>query len=300
MTRRLPQVVLVVVVVLVGALAGLLWLAHDETSGSARPSDIVRIDASVSPDAHLFGEPVAATVDVVVDGSVVDVDSVRVEPDFTPYEAVGPARVERSSAGDVGVVRLTYTLRCLKEGCDASGARGLVELPTGRVVYRFLGGSGASFAALDWPAFEVAARVSDADVELIRWRAAEAALPAVDTRFDPTVLAAVLVAAAVLLSALAVWLARRLWLEPRAGLDADGVGVVTAAPLERALALVRDASRNGDLARRRRALERVAVELGAVGRVELAEEARALAWSPREATEAEVEALAVRAGEAAA
>lgn len=300
MTRRLPLVVLIAVAALLGALVGLLWLAADEAATSARPSDVVGVSASVEPGVHVFGEPLVARVDVVVDGSAVDVDSVRLEPDFTPYEAAGGSRVERSTSGDVGLVEFTYPLRCLREGCDASGARGLVQLPTGRVVYRFKAGSGTSFAALDWPPFEVASRVSDGDVELIRWRAAEATLPVVGARLDPFVLVALLVGAAVALSVLAVWLARRLWLEPKVASDAGGPALARPAPLQQALVLARDASRNGDLARRRRALERVAVELGAVDRPELAEEARALAWSPRDATEAEVEALALRAEEAAA
>jgi hypothetical protein len=68
--------------------------------------------------------------------------------------------------------------------------------------------------------------------------------------------------------------------------------VPTLAPLERALELARDASRNGDPPERRRALERVARELGGRGLAELADRARALAWASGAADPAAIEALA--------
>jgi hypothetical protein len=66
-------------------------------------------------------------------------------------------------------------------------------------------------------------------------------------------------------------------------------------PLAVVLEAARAAAANGDLPRRRRALESVARELGRIDLVELAADARTLAWSPREATRDDVEELARRA-----
>jgi hypothetical protein len=293
MTRRLPALIGLVVVVGLGVIAGLLWLAHDGQQAAA-PEDALQIDARVDPAVHVFGDPVTATVEVVVDTTTVDLESVRIEPDFSPYELSGPRTVERTTSGGAGVVRFTYPLRCVREGCDASGARGLVEMPVGRVLYRFAGSPGIARAPLDWPAFEVTSRVSDEDVELIRWRAAEATLPAVDRRFDASSLAVALLVVSLALAGVAVWLAWRIWHVPSAETDAAGEADAPAPPLERALALVLDASREGDRVRTRRGLERVALELGDAGRPELADHARSLAWSPREATAGQVQELCDR------
>ena len=63
-------------------------------------------------------------------------------------------------------------------------------------------------------------------------------------------------------------------------------------PLVRALDAARLASLNGAVPERRRALERVARELTALGETELAARARTLAWSPDGASRQAVEDLA--------
>jgi hypothetical protein len=280
---------------LVGLAIGLVWLAADSGEGGTVPSQSIQISTDITPDAHVFGEPVVATVEVLLDANVIDPSSIRILGEFAPYEQAGPRTVERKIEDGVALLRFRYPLQCLDEGCDTSGARGVAEFETGRVGYRYTTGSGDAFSALDWPAFEVASRVSDEQVDLIDWRAAESSLPEPSYRIDPLALAALLLALATACAAGAFLLARRLWWGAPNPSAALAVATPTTTPLERALALAREASLNGDLARRRRALERVSRELGAVDRPDLAAEASALAWSPAGSTAEDVELLAQRA-----
>jgi hypothetical protein len=290
--KRTPRALQLTLAALAGLVVGLVWLAGSDDD-TPPPSSAIEVTTDITPDAHVFGQPVVATVEALVDATLIDPDSVGMQADFAPYEPVGRRTVERRVSGGTGVVTFRYRLQCLDEGCDTSGNRGVAEFETGRVVYRFRTSSGDAFGTLDWPPFEVASRVSADDVERIRWRAAETSLPDASYRADPKQLAALLLVLAALLGGGAFLLARRLWWAP----DDSAAAMVaepSATPLQRAIALARDASLNGDMPRRRRALERVARELGAVNRPELAEEARVLAWSQAGSTEAEVESLARR------
>ena len=291
--RRFPRALQLGIAALVGLVVGLVWLAGspDET---LRPNDAIEVQTDITPDAHVFGEPVVATVEALFDATQIDPSSVRVVTEFAPYEQVGDRTVERRVSGGIGVATFRFPLRCVEEGCDTSGSRGVAEFETGRVVYRFHDSPNDAFGALDWPPFEVASRVSADDVENIRWRAAETSLPEAGYRATPAWLAALLLAVAVALGTGAVLLARSWWWRPSARLSLEAA-TPTATPLARALALAREASLNGDVPRRRRALERVARELRAANSPELEAEARALAWSQAGSTEADVESLTRRA-----
>jgi hypothetical protein len=295
--RRLPRFLQLGLAALVGLVAGLVWLAGspDET---LRPTDAIEVQSDITPDAHVFGEPVVATVQALFDATQIDPSSVRVVTEFAPYELSGERTVERRVSGGIGVVTFRFPLRCLEEGCDTTGNRGLADFETGRIVYRFHDSPNDAFGTLDWPPFEVASRVSEDDVENIRWRAAENSLPDASYRASPARLAALLLVVAAALGAGAILLARAWWWRPSTDVSLEPIGP-TETPLARALALAREASLNGDVPRRRRALERVARELGAANRRELEDEARALAWSQAGSTEADVESLARRAEDAA-
>jgi hypothetical protein len=78
---------------------------------------------------------------------------------------------------------------------------------------------------------------------------------------------------------------------------ADEESSARLTPLERALQLARDASRNGS-GDPRRALERVARELAADGKPALAGRARTLAWSPHQASTEQIDELARGVAEA--
>ena len=299
MRRWAVIAVQIVAAVLVGLAIKELWVAaRGEGDTVGVPARAVSVTSSIEPDVVAFGTPVVATADVVVDTTVVDPRSITLQTDFSPYEVSAGPVVERNIEGGSGRVSFRYTLRCLREGCEPAGARGVARFESGLVRYRFKDNPGVGRDVVDWPAVIVASRVATPDVEAIRWRASETQLPAVTTRFGPKTIAVVLLLGALALAGCAVWLGRRLWHVPPAVEDAEPRD--ERPPLQRALELARSGAANGASAPdRRRALERVARELDAVGLGDLADEARELAWSPRPSGADEVESLARRAEEAA-
>ena len=299
MRRWAVIAVQVAAAVLVGLAIKELWVAaRGEGDAVGVPARAVAVTTTIEPDVVAFGTPVVATADVVADTTVVDPGSIRLQADFTPYEVAGEPAVERHVEGATAHVVFRYTLRCLREGCEPAGARGIATFESGLVRYRFNDNPGTGRDIVDWPPVIVASRVAAADVEAIRWRASQTELPAVTTRFGPKTLAVVLLLGALALAGCAVWLGRRLWHVPPAAEETAPRD--ERPPLERALALARTEAGNGAAAPdRRRALELVARELDAVGLANLADEARELAWSPRASSADEVESLARRAEEAA-
>ena len=75
------------------------------------------VRGALTPDVHLFGEPVVAYVDVIVDREQVDPDAVRMKTDFEPYDTVGETTVEQEEIGRFTHLRYSTTLRCLTEDC---------------------------------------------------------------------------------------------------------------------------------------------------------------------------------------
>jgi hypothetical protein len=297
--KRLPLIAFqVVLVALLAFGAAELWSAR-HPGEKAPPSDIdtMSVGASVRPSVHTFGQPIVATVQVVADASLVKPQTIRVETDFSPYELAGAASVERKVANGIARVVFRYPLRCLTEGCDASGDRGVAQFESGFVHYRFVRGSGPGRNLIDWPAIHVASRVTETELDGIDWRASRTALPTVTTRFDSGTLALVLVAIAIVLAGIAAWLALRLWrIEPAP----EPASVDARTSLERALDLVVSIAANGaPMTERRRSLERLARELDANGYIALAENARELAWSSSSASSEDIAALVQHTSETA-
>jgi len=290
---------------IVGTAIGLALQARESSSpkqaGAPRASVSV-VRTTVRPSVVMFGAPVVAELVVVASKTLVDPDSVRVRPDFTPYAPAGAREVLRSDTATSARLTYRFTLRCLDEDCAPDSERKVVEFPGTAVFYRFRGAQGPGTAIVDWPPFEVSSRVAIEALSPERWRADVTSLPAVTYERSPGATSIVLIAASVLLALLGVvlawWLARP---EGRAELEADGIPEVRASALERALRLAREASLDGDSPERRKAFERVARELGSRGLAELADRARALAWasgssSPVLIDELEREALAATNG----
>jgi hypothetical protein len=297
MQRALAYLAIVAATVVVGLAVGVL--ARDdgaEPVGAELPivQDPVVVSSRVEPDGAFFGQPVVASVDLKVDTTQVDASRVEVDPDFAPYTAVGPRSVERVDSGRFSRLTFSYPLRCLGEGCDPAADRGLVQFEPSQVRYVYQGETRGRVLGeeVEWAPFVVTGRVSQLAVRDIRWRATESSLAAVSYRAEPRTLSLVLLALAVALAAAAAALAWLVWGRRRAGEAGDDV--VERTPLAVVLAAARAAAANGDVPKRRRALESVARELGRLGLVDLAADARTLAWSPAEATSSEVEDIARR------
>lgn len=268
-----------------------LVLASRGADGSVPPprESVKVVATSIRPSVHAFGEPVVAELVLRANAELVKPETLRVEADFSPYDAAGPASVERLATGSTVRWRFRYPLRCLREGCAPDGDRRTFEFPRPRVAYRYQSSPGPASISFDWPPLQVTARVDGFALQQRAWRADASVVPAPTYRWAPGALAAALLAGTAGFAGLGVGLASRLARrrEP-AAVEADTVEAPTVTPLERAL----EASRNGNSSDRRRALERVARELGAQGLVELADRARALAWGSGGADPAAIEDLA--------
>jgi hypothetical protein len=260
------------------------------------------VRGALTPDVHLFGEPVVATVEVIVDREQIEPGAVRVKTDFKPYETVGQTVVEEEEIGQFTQLRYSTTLRCLREDCIPRTLTGDVtvsqtpELPLfpenqmrdEKRKYEF---PPAIVTVEDEPADRTLGRVvwrPLRSVSRINWYDSSVVgqgFPFVSTvtpvpepsyRISPTALGVALIALAVALLALpAIYLVRR-YRARRAPQRARGPA---QSPLERALGLVEWASRRPSVDERREALEALAYELDAE-EDETASRARAQGWSP--------------------
>ncbi len=292
MSRRGRLIAASAAVGLAAALAALaLW---DGTSGTAPPPSsgkTVRVEAAVAPRVSLFGDPVVASVDVLFDRRVVRPESVGIDASFEPWKQQGMPRPEVSESGDL--VRLSYriTLTCSVIECLPAASGEQFQFPSARVHYGLRVQPGRVFDTFTWQPFQVASRLTEEEVGRARWRADLGALPPVSYRIAPALLGALLLGAAGLLCVAAVLLALRA-LPPRAREASEQDAGDLPTRLEQALDLALETSAaNGGSPEARRALERLARELGAAELPRRADEARHLAWSSAQPSPADVEAL---------
>lgn len=263
---------------------------NDGTSGR-RPAIEARTD--VSPRSAFFGDTVAAWVDVTLDRTRVDPDSVRVETDFAPWKPVAkPERVRRDD-GTTTSLRFSYVLRCLGMRCVTADEdlvildKAIQTFGQARVTYAPADGAVQGVAEsirAPWPRLLVGARFSARDAQavgssLTGWRADLDTMPTVTYSMAPGLLSALLLVGGVLLAsaggALAYKIRRR---RPPAQPEPVPAGP-TLTPLERALALLELSRRVDGAADQRRALELVAAALAQHGNAKLALLSRTLAWS---------------------
>jgi hypothetical protein len=73
--------------------------------------------AAIEPRTHLFGDPITARLVVTFDPKQIRAESIRTNPDFRPYEVLGPPQTERELEDDVGKAVFTYRLRCAVKAC---------------------------------------------------------------------------------------------------------------------------------------------------------------------------------------
>ena len=274
----------------------------DDSKPLIAPSKTAVVRGEIRPSVHLFGEPVVARVDVVLNREKVDPTDVQLKTDFEPYDAVGETREERQDLGDFTVIRYTTTLNCLSEECvprTASGETTVSQLPglppflpgqqrDEKVKFEFPPATVIAAAEpkdrtlgrVVWSPLRSLSRINWYDSSVVGqgfpFVATVAPLPEPDYRVSPTVLGVGLLALALALLALPVALIlnrRRRHAGPRAEAGP------APSPLERALQLVEWASRRPSVAERREALEVLAVEVASEDGT-TAERAREQGWSP--------------------
>jgi hypothetical protein len=292
------SLLLVLAAAAVGVAAGLALLARGDELPPADPEGApgaaIRARTAIEPSLALFGEPVDAEAELLVDPGKVIPSSVRLEAAVRPFTQVAATRTEEA-AGDLVRIRYRFRLACTTLECLPGDSSRELALEPARLLYVRRAPDGEdvpdvrSQDTVTWPAFTVATRVGPFDPEQARWRADLASLPELTRRSSPAVLGAALLGGSALL-ALAGVLLLGSQLRRRRVAEAVEDEAPRATALERALAGV--VSANGTGEDRRRSLERLARELSSSGRSELAGRARRLAWSPRAAGRPDVDALA--------
>jgi hypothetical protein len=245
----------------------------------------------LSPRTILFGDTLRAGVEVVVDNTRIDPASVRVAMNFAPWEVLGEPERIRRDAGTTTYISTRWTLRCLTGPCVPAGQAAPLEFDPARVSYvegdRTDGGRSSTPVA--WPLLTVFSRFASAAFEgataassSTPWRADTVTLPAVSYRVSPSVLAIVAIGIAGLFAAGGIALVVLAWPRrehaPPPEPEPEPLPVLT--PLEQALELLEDASRDDGAEDRRRSLELVAEVLADHdGARDIVRAAKVLAWS---------------------
>lgn len=284
-----PQLVALAVaaVALVVALVLLPVLARG-WSGGAGGSYVPRasiVDTRLDPPSVLFGDQVTATARVIVDTAKVDPSSVTLDPTFRPFQAFDTRRMVRKGLGHAAEITFDFRLQCVTGACiramereERGGRRRTVPivLPKATVKARSREGERLALDAR-WPTVVVHSRLTAERIQNDTPDVAAFAPPPVTYSISPDVAGWLLIAAAAMLVLLAGWLAARSFASVRTGRRLRLPAHLT--PVERALALARHALDRGDVAGGRKALERLASELGRGGRDDLARAAGRTAWS---------------------
>ena len=270
---------------------------------------IVRLEATLTPSPALFGQPVTAELDVLVNTKKADPASVESRARFLPYVLAAPPLREDERDGNVVRVRYTDRLACDSLDCTTGPKRERrLEFQPALIRYRDADGRERTVMA-PWSDLRLVSRLGDSQFRPQTATEAERGLPtapllelAADVspppptyRFAPSTIAIVLFVAALIALAGAVWLAVPVVALTRSRTDV----VAELSPLERALASVDHTSRREPgSAEHREALALLARELRRAGMSDLVSSARRLAWSEQAPTEADSRKLVneVRAG----
>jgi hypothetical protein len=262
------------------------------------------VRGTLTPDVHLFAEPVVARIEVILRRDAVDPKNVRVKTDFAPYESVGTTTVARDDIGGFTHLRYTTTLRCLGPDCIPRTVHGsqvtvpqTSELPLfpetqqrdEKRTYEFppaivtvgAASEAKTVGRVVWPPLRSLSRINWDDPSVVGqgfpFASDVTPLPKPTYRVSPTVFGLGLLAAALLLLAVPTWLVVHR-LRRRVSREAESGPALT--PLERALALVEWASRRPSIEERREALEPLAHELESDDADGKAALAREQGWSP--------------------
>jgi hypothetical protein len=260
-----------------GAVVLVIGVAHGwwrRAAHVAPPSQPLVANASLSTRSVRFGDPMTARLDLLVNPRKANPATLRVKPRFSPYRVVA-ATLRTRSAGAT-LLSYRYALECVTAACVPGRAQTELRFLPTLVSYRTRTGRLVT-QSVEWPSYETASRLNDADrlAPTDRLRT-DASLPAVTYRIVPGTLQALLTALSAALVVLAAALAA---LAFRRRPQPVAEALPELAPLDRALLLVRASTANGFPGERRKALGLLARELRASGRSDLAHTAVRLAWS---------------------
>jgi hypothetical protein len=289
-TRGMLAAFLVVLVTIAGlavvvAVFGRGWWRDD--GGAYAPRTLVA-KTHVTPSSSLFGDPLTASVDVLVDGRTIDPATVDLEPDFKPFVIRSQTSRILPHVGRAKLVRLTYTIQCVTAACVQ-----LVEPPKSSKDTEAVRFGPAQLSALTrdgavtkrtitWPPFVVHSRLSATEIALSSPKVdAVFTPPAVSWRVTPNLVGALALSAGVVLLLGAGLLVATLALGDDRRFRLLRIPS-HLSPVERALRLAEHAAARGEADEERKALERLAVELRRSGAPELAGRAGQLAWSEGE------------------
>jgi hypothetical protein len=261
-------------------------------SGASAPllphGKTIAVYAPLHPTVILFGDSVTLDVTVVLDRRHIDPAGVGLETSLPPFTVAPPARPIRRDLGPITQLRFPLLLRCVTYPCVPTGQTTLLRLRPARVLYALRGDRRGTLAVrLRLPAIEVISQINPTllnsesavptQVRITPYVAHVVPLPRPTYRTDPAVLVGGTIGAAGLLFLAAAALGT---LYVRGRLPARRPRQRGASQLEEALALLAWARDHGDDTVRRKAIERVAAELGQNGgREDLAASARRLAWA---------------------
>ena len=273
-------------------VVALVVLIGRNDSGRETPTlrgELVSTATSFEPRAHLFGEPVTASLEVVFDATRIEPDSVKATPRFDPYTIT--SRTEsRESFDGITRVRTEFVLACLTRACLAPKS-GFLEVPRTRVEYKPTALPDPLIASVDWPPVRTASRIGTSDLEGLELLADVRDLPPVSYRVAPSTVTAVGYGLALLFGIVGLLLLTRALALPALAASALARRRARLSPLQRALNLVQRSAERGERADSRRALERLAVELRHTRKPDLARTATSLAWRRREPSGSTVEPL---------
>jgi hypothetical protein len=260
--------------VLGAALAAVLAavLVNRPSSSPSLLDNPITVKGALSTSAALFGDPVEAEIDIYTNDRRIPAGSVRVRTDFRPYRIVA-TKVDRPSQAGVSLLRTRISLQCLARVClpPRSGGR-LVRFRPFAVTYRQDGkdmGLLVSLSPLQLSSRlppDASARIGIIDTP-----------PPLEPRFSrsPETLRALLLLAAAMLGLVGVALVVTALWPPSFWSQRRWRRL---SPLERSLAHVEAAARNGDESARRRTLDELATHLSEVPSPSLEVRTRALAW----------------------
>jgi hypothetical protein len=263
---------------------GLGWWSGS-ASGGGTPAPRLAVRTSLERSAVLYGDPLAAEVDVDYDTRGIASGGIRVQPDFLPYVATSAPEIRQARTGHTAVLRYRYSLLCVAEGCLPTNGPRQVKLKPVKVTG--VSGNQTVTSSAQWPLVVVASRLSQSDRSgPIHFRHS-AAPPAPEFAVAPGPLAYGLIGAAGLFTLAAAALVGRELARLRGRVRARKL-----TSLELALSYARDSALRPDPGDRRKALELLAEAVEGGGEPALARSAAETAWSQEPPTPARTVELA--------